>query len=234
MEYGERNWEKGLMADSFRGIDTYGFPGLATMNWLRANTSACWAGLYLSHAPGMPDQSWIDGYRLIEGTWGIAPLYLGRQRSINGPDQRTAANAVKDGNEAASLAKEAGVGRGKVVYLDIEDGGIQPASSVAYFNSWVDQIRTGGYAAGVYCSYQALDQLVSERPGVVPWVYKLTMKSGQVVGPHFESDLGAPGVPFGTARMQQYVQNCRVNTGVGKGSLLVDVSVSTVADPSVP
>jgi len=69
---------------------------------------------------------------------------------------------------------------------------------------------------------------------VVPWVYKLTVKSGQVVGPHFEKDAGTPSAPYHVARMQQYAQNCRVKTSIGKGSLLIDVSISTAADPSVP
>ncbi len=172
----------------------------------------------------MPDKSWIQGYKLIKDTWGVAPIYLGRQRPNKGADQRTTANAVKDANEAASLAEEAGIPSGHVIYLDIEDGGLQSPTSVDYFNAWVDRLRTCGFAPGVYCSYLALDQLLTGRPNVMPWVYKLTIKSGQVVGPQFENDAGAPLAPYQTARMQQYAQNCRVKTGVSKGSLLIGVA----------
>jgi len=88
----------------------------------------------------------------------------GRRRAKAHPDQRTPANAAKDANEAAWFAREAGIPTGRIIYLDIEQGGLQSAASVAYFNAWVDKLGTYGFAPGVYCSYMALEQLLKERP----------------------------------------------------------------------
>jgi hypothetical protein len=160
---------------------------------------------------------------------------VGRQAPGQGkPDTRTASNAIDDAKEAAALAKKAGMQEGKVIYLDIEEGGLQSATSVAYFNAWVDQLKGSNYYPGVYCSYISLEQLVAQRPDVVPWVYQITVKSGQTLGPDFESSPGTPAVPYKTARMQQYCQNCYITIGSKPNKLQIDLSVSCVADPSAP
>lgn len=217
----------------FRGFDTYGFPGTTNMDWLAANTNLKWTGLYLSHAPGKPDLGWINAYSKIAKTWGIAPIYVGRQAPAAGElDDRSTKAASIDAEETIQLAREAAIPLGKVIYLDIETGGLQPENAMAYITGWIDATRHGGYTAGVYCSYLTLNQLLAARPGIVAWVWRLTIDSHTILGPDFDTDEGAPAAPYTGARMQQYAQNCSVDLMAGQ-SLQIDASVSTVADPSI-
>ena len=159
----------------YRGFDTYSFPGVSVMSWLKANTDLSWTGLYLSHAPSMPDKSWIGAYKQIARHWGIAPIYVGSQCYDGRPDHRTPMDGVNEANEAITFARAAGIDKGRVLFLDIETGGTQSKTALSYITAWLDQITLQGYAAGIYCSYLTLDQISRLGPKVVPWVWRLTI-----------------------------------------------------------
>ena len=177
--------------------------------------------------PGKPDNSWIGAYSHISTSWGVAPIYVGRQAPVSkAMDGRSSANAIIDADETLQLAKKANILVGKVIYLDIETGGEQSPNAMDYIAGWIDAIRHGGYTAGVYCSYLTLNQLPTR--GVVAWVWRLTIDSHTTLGPDFDSNLHAPATVSG-ARMQQYAQNCSVELMAGQ-TLNIDASVSAVAE----
>ena len=59
---------------------------------------------------------------------------------------------MDDAKLAAAAAAKEGFPPRTIIFLDIEEGGRLPAAYHAYLRAWTDQLASGGYRAGVYCS----------------------------------------------------------------------------------
>ncbi len=215
----------------FAGIDTAVYPGDGVMAHLRSKTNLRWCGFYLGPAPSHRGTSWMSKRAsLVSGGWGLAPLYVGQQEAGPGSHQVDAAHGRRDGKAACLLAAKAGFPAGAVLYLDIEVGGPLSPAFVAYLQAWCAHVAAGGYTPGAYLSHTSAKSASSAVPGLVLWIFKFRLADvgGTKPAPFREEMEGSAATPAVVA--WQWAQNCRI--AVPGGSLLVDLDVASVADPS--
>jgi hypothetical protein len=144
--------------DPILGIDCHSFPGEQAIEVLGSQHGFRIVGLYLTHAPGKPDMTWIGKRPFLAGRgWGFLPTYLGSQAAAP-----AAAAGSTDGQEAVHLMAQAGFAAGAVVYLDIETPKVEQQFG-PYLGAWMAAVRAGGFYPGVYGSYT-----------MAPWLTKLT------------------------------------------------------------
>jgi len=213
---------------NYAGVDTLAYPGDPAMQWLKSNTNLSWTGFYLAPAPYHSDTSWMTTYAsLLAMGWTFAPIYVGQQTdsSVLTADQGTA-----DGQNATSLASQAGFPAKAVIYLDVEQGGTLPQGMLDYFSAWTAAVTAQGYSPGVYCSYSQTAAQLSSQEGPLVWAFQLNSytcaNDGQ--NPYPTPDPSGSGVDFAVA--WQLIQNCSIN--VNGTQLNVDLSSSKMADPS--
>ena len=166
------------MADNqlYAGFDRLEYPGNAAMRWLWDNTNLWWCGFYLAPAPQQPYTGWMRALPLLRSIgWGAAPLYVGRQVATDW-DTLDGDHGNADAVDAANLAQQAGLERGRVIYLDIEQGAPLNYWQGHYYHGWVDGlIRDGRYYPGVYCSYQIASDLRNKWDSRARfWVFHVT------------------------------------------------------------
>jgi Domain of unknown function (DUF1906). len=156
--------------DLYLGFDRSDYPGDAVMQSLwdsvQRLTFVC---LYLAPAPSHPGRSWMNAAPALASMgWGLLPTYVGQQVIGPGSHIVTAEQGVRDAQDAASLASEAGLGSGAVLYLDIENGGTMPPNQVGYVTSWIKEVNTNtDYWAGVYCHRTTAPQIESAVASIV-------------------------------------------------------------------
>jgi hypothetical protein len=122
---------------AFAGLDTYAYPGDATMRWLLANTNLVWTGYYLAPSPSHGDATWMGTRaKLQKAGWGIAPIYVGQQIIRPGSLNPSTATGAVDGKQAASLLAYEGFIPGSCVYLDLENGPPIPQPLRDYAAAW--------------------------------------------------------------------------------------------------
>jgi Domain of unknown function (DUF1906) len=182
----------------YAGIDTARYPGNEAMQWLCKETNLWWTGLYLSVGGiGLTDKAtWRGKYPVLRNMgWGVAPLYVGKQR--NSPKLKARAGHERldgylDGTEASALALREAIPTGCVLYFDYE-GGDQPTRAwMEYYAGWVQAVLDFYYYPGVYCSHRVARFLVSdvaqrlERPGGQLEVWSIKYDLG--IGKQFKDD----------------------------------------------
>jgi hypothetical protein len=146
---------------SYLGFDRNIYPGDASLPILRK--SFVFTSYWLSPPPGEKRNTW-KGKRelLLSNGFGFLVLYQGRDSGElkNEADAKEKGN--KDAGAAAAAAKEEGFAAGTIIFLDIEEGGRLPETYHAYLRVWLEELKRGGFIAGVYCSGIP----VKEEPGV--------------------------------------------------------------------
>ena len=227
------------------GFDRSDFPGLAVMAWLIKNTNLRVCAPYLAPAPDHGETSWM-GHRqaLADMGWRFYPVYVGRQvcnnsgRLIVNPSVNAAQGAL-DGADACRLMAAEGYGlQADVhmrVFLDIENGLPLGTAQREYVAAWIDAVRAGGYAPGVYCSFQMAAQIAALRPGVKMWVFHVkTTALHRVPGMIFPTpDPATSG--YAGAVMWQHDDEAQIACAAMPGGLLVvDLDSAISADPSAP
>jgi hypothetical protein len=205
------------------------------MAWLLANTNLRWAGFYLAPAPSHPDQSWMNADDAGLAGWGLAPIYLGQETTGPGSHHVNAAQGAIDGADACKLMLAAGFGKGAVVYLDNEAGPPMLPPMAAYVGAWCDAVVAGGFAPGVYCSFQLGALTKALRPTAKIWCFHVrTVSQHGVPGKTFPTpDPSTSG--FADASVWQLDDEAIIPCAVAAGSqLVVDLNSADSADPSAP
>ena len=218
------------------GIDSANYFGQATLSWLMENTNLSWCGYYLAPAPSHHDTSWM-GKRsdLINGGWGLAPVYVGQQLSGPGSHKVTGPQGALDGAQAAALMRQEGFAQGSYVYLDLEDGAPFVSPRADYVAQWIKAVATGGYQCGVYCSHNFAQQVLTAHPGVRIWAFRVaTAATHPFTGLNFPQTDPA-GCGCAGAYMWQLEQNCTITLPMTpQVKLQVDLNTSLAMDPSAP
>lgn len=214
----------------FAGFDISGYPGDATMSWLKANTNLVWCGYYLV-APSHQHSTWVGKQAQLRAAgWGIAPVYVGQQVTGPGSKNPSAATGTTDGNQAVTEMTNDGFAAGSCVYLDIENGPPLTALQQDYLNSWCDAVEQGGFTPGIYCSHLIAQQINELRPEARIWAFKITNQPNPVPAPFPSPDPSGSG--FGGATAWQLAQNCFIKAN--QATLQVDLDSANVADPGAP
>jgi subtilisin family serine protease len=229
---------------SHAGLDRLRYPGDEVMRALYQGTNLAWTGFYLAPAPSQGYTGWMSKAAILrEMGWGLAPLFVGQQWP-GGPGSHnlSAEQGTRDAATAVSLADQAGIGQGAVIYLDVEVGGWLPALLVEHCNAWFAGIRASSYRPGVYCHHaDAPDQLRADNPDLYFWVYRIgRFAPTQVLdedGRFRTLPVDQSGCEFAVA--WQYLQNApSIPVPQEDGSTRplegVDLDCATVLDPSFP
>ena len=198
---------------TFAGLDAGSYPGAAAMAAFR-NVGFSVTGLYLTHAPARSipnrvDNGWIgaaDG--LARAGWGLAPIYVGAEpegsSSVPPPDDPVA-NAQVDANEAIALAKRAGLGAGRTIFLDVEKAFPANSPFESYVLKWIDVVRAGGFGTALYCFPAQIGWAASR--GLKIWTVHLnrntgTKKNGLITWSVLTSPLSADPIDSGAIGTQ--------------------------------
>jgi len=142
------------------------------------------AGIYLGGVQRACDQphltaSWVR--RQTAAGWRLLPLWVGPQASCTGFDHRIAARpgpgrtfrlaraaGAAEAGRAAATARRLGIGRGQLIFYDLEgfDSSRRDcvASSLAFLESWTTELHRLGYDSGVYSHVNAGIRLLSATP----------------------------------------------------------------------
>jgi hypothetical protein len=213
--------------------------------------------LYLAPAPSHGDKAWMIAAPSLKGMgWGLLPTYVGQQVIGPGSHVVTPAQGTLDAQDAAALASSAGIARGSVIYLDIENGGSltsppQP-DQVGYVRSWINEVhRNTDYWAGVYCHKTTAPQIanlaapvVAEMGHRVPtWAFGGPVDTGpRVVNLDTEPAKDPALSGFGDAVAWQYRMSLNGsidltwtdrNTGAPKRLNKVDLDTANIVDPQL-
>jgi len=210
------------------GVDCDHYPGDNTMALLRQKGQFRVTCLYLAHAPGSQDKSWIEKRDFLAANgWGFIPTYVGAQQDA---DLLDAPTGKLHAGEAAALMEKAGFAASSIVYLDMEAGDVPTGGYADYVTNWIAALPTSGFTAGVYCSHL-----------VAPWALKLTKF---VWSFHIPQD--SEGITYDPANLPpsaidancvatQYRQNIKLNgipisAAIDSGGF--DLNLCAVPDPS--
>jgi hypothetical protein len=214
----------------FAGFDVSGYPGDATMGWLKANTNLVWCGYYLV-APSHKSSTWVGKRaQLSAAGWGVAPLFVGQQVIPPGSQNPSAETGVQDGGQAVGEMKQDGFASGSCVYLDLENGPPLTPAQHDYVNSWCDTVRQGGFAPGAYCSHLIAQVVQNLCPDCCIWAFRITKQPNPVPAPFPNPDPSGSG--FAAATAWQLAQNCFIKAN--QSSLQVDLNSATTGDPGAP
>ena len=139
-------------ADSaYLGFDLNIYPGDGALATLRKDFS--FIGYWLSPPPEAKENTWLGKREIIKSRgFGFALLYTGPQSKQLKSEAAARQKAATAAQDAVAHAKKEQFAPGAIIFLDVEEGGRLPASYHAYLQSWVDQLVSAGYRAGVYCS----------------------------------------------------------------------------------
>jgi hypothetical protein len=161
----------------YAGLHRNRYPGDDLMRHLREHSNLHWTGFYLAPAPAhQKDTSWMDRLPVLrEMGWGLAPIYVGQQRSTRLAHALTEEQGCIDAEHAAVLAASAGFESGSVIFLDIEQGPPLAPEMMTYYAAWVETLCANtNFTPGVYCSYRDIaDDLYMADDRPIFWVWQL-------------------------------------------------------------
>jgi hypothetical protein len=214
---------------AYLAFDTYSYPGDAEMAWMWAHGFTI-CGLYLNHARGGQDQTWIPQAPNLAGAgWGLIPLYLGWQTVDNQqhhlpPPSDPNGTAQTDAAEAVALMQAAKLPVGTAIYFDIEDGTVPSGDYQTYLLGWAAAIAAAGYTPAVYCSHNCAAWAGANN--FPAWSFHLPFMGGPALDPaNLPTDAIDPGC-LGT--------QIRQNVSVQGLPLKIDFSRFSIPNPSCP
>ncbi|WP_406329250.1 glycoside hydrolase domain-containing protein [Streptomyces sp. NBC_00203] len=170
-------------ATSFRGkgFDACTAPSQSAMNAWRAASGYGAVGVYIggiNRACAQPNLTagWVR--KQYTAGWRFFPLYVGRQPSADGGSCQgncaaitsPASQGTTAASDAAVQAAALGLGKGTVIYLDLEaypTGGAVTTRVLGYLKAYTKRLHTLGYRSGAYGSVASLvTDLVAHRSSV--------------------------------------------------------------------
>ncbi|HTJ72925.1 MAG TPA: glycoside hydrolase domain-containing protein [Actinospica sp.] len=146
------------MTESYRGLgfDACAAPSTSDMtSWGKSPFSAI--GVYIGGAGRACTQpnltaSWVSTE--TAAGWHLLPLYVGPQVAYN-TITSAAAQGISSAQDAANQASSLGIGKGAVLYYDMEGGSYTTAESATaqtFLAAWTTELHTLGYHSAVYGS----------------------------------------------------------------------------------
>ena len=220
----------------FAGFDCSEFPGADRLTWLKNNSNLRWCGYYLAPTPSHASTRWM-GHRsgLYAAGWGIAPIYVGQQTMGPGSHSVTGETGSRDGKGAIDLLQREGFQSGTCIYLDLEEAPPFTDPRRDYVNSWIVAVQSGGFQAGVYCSFHFAEDIHKLPGGVRIWAFKAGTVASQVVrGPDFPdglpSEVGFPGTYIWQVAQNASLEDMRAEMT----PLIVDLNTAIRPDPGAP
>jgi hypothetical protein len=212
---------------TINGFDCAHYPGDDIMDWLRNNGGFRVTGLYLTHWPNKPDNSWISKRSYLAGRgWGFFPTYVGLQiESSNLNSQTGATHAL----EAAQLMQSAGFAASSVVYLDMESGDTPSGGYADYIQGWLTTVKNSQFNPGLYCSHLLTTWALQRTPLV--WSFQVPNGTkGQTYDPAQLPTASINGKCVATQYLQDIkLQGLTVPPSVDDG---LDLDICAIPDPS--
>jgi hypothetical protein len=170
-------------ATSFRGkgFDACTAPSQAAMDAWKDTSGYGAVGIYIggiNRACAQPNltASWVQ--KQYASGWRFIPLYVGRQPSASGGSCGSGCAAITDAapqgteaaDDAARQAAAVGLGKGTVIYNDLEHyttGGAVTTRVLTYLEAYTKRLHELGYRSGAYGSSSSLIQdLVAGADGI--------------------------------------------------------------------
>jgi hypothetical protein len=140
---------------------------------------------------------WIENFVNVrdEGL-GVLAVYVGEQSPsviITQPGQRlshvpSAAKGSQDAAQAAADADSGQLGRGAVIYLDIENSAQIEPELLAYATAFFEGLTPRGYRPGLYTPFQMARALANRWPGIAVWVVNGTYSHRRPITGDAEAD----------------------------------------------
>jgi hypothetical protein len=135
----------------YLGFDANDYPGDDALPGLRRTFT--FSGYWLNAPPGAKTNSWTGKRAQIrKNTFGVLILFNGRLAKELQPPVNPHDLGARDGEVAVVAAQREGFSASAVIYLDIEEGGRMYPVQIEYIQGWSEQVASGGFKAGVYCS----------------------------------------------------------------------------------
>jgi hypothetical protein len=145
-----KNAARSRLPANYLGFDRNDYPGDENLPILRKTFS--FTSYWLNNPPGAKENTWAGKRRtLATKGFGFLLLYNGRtyaQLKLGDAEKL----GKRDGQEAAKTAMREGFEKGRVIFLDQEEGGRLLPEQKSYLYAWIDEVSAAGYRAGVYCS----------------------------------------------------------------------------------
>ena len=136
---------------TYLGFDRNDYPGDAAMAKLK--TEFAFTGYWLNGPPGETATTWTGERAVIQSDgFGFVVLFNGRLDKQLKSVARATILGKGDADRAASAALREGFPKDEIIFLDQEEGGRLLPEQNAYLFSWVDELTSEGFRAGVYCS----------------------------------------------------------------------------------
>lgn len=145
------------------GFDACTVPSVTQLEHLKAGpfrSIAVYIGGPDAGCPARLSASWVGGATRVAG-WSLIPTYVGLQApgcrcaAVSTSTAKAFAQGEQDAASAASIMAAIGIGRGNVVYDDMEgysrNGTTSPAV-LAFLAGWTAGLDQRGYLSGVYSS----------------------------------------------------------------------------------
>jgi len=152
------------------GFDACTAPTQAQMDAWRVSSPFAAVGVYISgssRACAQPEltRTWVTtqarrGWRLMPLHVGMqAPCYAGNKQKMSADPATARAQGIAAANESVTAARALGIGKKRVLYLDIE---WYPVSNAAcdnavlrFVDGWTARLKQHGYKSGLYSSASA-------------------------------------------------------------------------------
>jgi Domain of unknown function (DUF1906) len=135
----------------YLGFDANDYPGDDVLPGLRRTFT--FSGYWLNVPPGAKTNSWTGKrVQIRKNTFGVLILFNGRLAKELQPPINPHDLGARDGEVAVAAAQREGFSASAVIYLDIEEGGRMYPVQIEYIQGWSEQVASGGFKAGVYCS----------------------------------------------------------------------------------
>ena len=135
----------------YLGFDANDYPGDDALPGLRRTFT--FSGYWLNAPPGAKTNSWTGKRAQIrKNTFGVLILFNGRLAKELQPPVNPHDLGARDGEVAVVAAQREGFSASAVIYLDIEEGGRMYPVQIEYIQGWSEQVASGDFKAGVYCS----------------------------------------------------------------------------------
>lgn len=149
------------------GFDTCAAPSLSTMSAWKASPYRA-VGIYIGGRNracqwGNLSRTWVSS--VVSAGWRLEPLYVGHQprctqasgmTDISDSTTTARSQGVTSADDVVAQATQLGIGKGAVMYNDIEAYNIYDAgcsnSTMAFLDGWSRRLHQLGYRSGVYSS----------------------------------------------------------------------------------
>jgi len=178
-------------------------------------------------APSHPNAGWMGQHAAVRALGlNTVPVFVGQEVAGPGSHIVTAAQGVLDGQRAAAMMAGEGYPAGSFVYLDLE----YPDPESDYLTAWLATVEAAGWGGGVYGSHEIAAEIAQAHPEARIWAFEVPTveRTNWARAPFGAFD--PAGCGYAGATLWQHADNVLLTDF----NYLVDLDVSTLADPSAP